>query len=188
MDRIPELVAFSANKRLDIVVNGSPPESALVDVALVTDGFVGARALWRTQTFRELYVTFADPLVIGMAAIAGLIEPVSRREAGGLMVRLAPAANAKLVVRAPIAPGVIDLIGIEEWRRMPPDTPFEPRLKSGSIALDGEREIFFSRHDQVSIKLVENAFRTIDIANVMQFAAHHGLLRSVQSHFAASTT
>jgi hypothetical protein len=40
----------------------------------------------------------------------------------------------------------------------------------------------------VSIKLVENAFRTVDIAGVMQFAAHHGLLRSVQSHFAASTT
>jgi predicted polyphosphate/ATP-dependent NAD kinase len=188
MDRIPELVAFSANKRLDIVVNGSPPEFALVDVALVTDGYVGARALWRTQTFRELYVTFADPLVIGMSAIAGLIEPVSRREAGGLMVRLAPAANARLVVRAPIAPGVIDLIGIDEWQPMPPDTPFEPRLKDGSIALDGEREIFFSRYDQVSIKLVENAFRTVDIAGVMQFAAHHGLLRSVQSHFAASTT
>jgi predicted polyphosphate/ATP-dependent NAD kinase len=188
MHRIPELVAFSANKRLDVVVNGSPPEFALVDVALVTDGYVGARALWRTQTVRELYVTFADPQVIGMAAIAGLIEPVSRREAGGLMVRLTPAANAKLVVRAPIAPGVIDLVGIDEWRRMPPDIPFEPRLKEGSIALDGEREILFSRHDQVSITLVQNAFRTVDIASVMQFAAHHGLLRSVQSHFTASTT
>jgi len=188
MEHIPEHVAFCANKRLDVVVNGLPPEHALVDVALVTDAYVGARALWRTHTFRELYVTFADPQVIGMAGIAGLIEPVSRKEAGGLMMRLAPAANAKLVVRAPIAPGLIDLIGIDEWRRMPADTSFEPCLKEGSIALDGERELFFSRHDQVSIKLVENAFRIVDVAGVMQFAAHHGLLRSEQSHLAEATT
>jgi predicted polyphosphate/ATP-dependent NAD kinase len=179
-ERIPGRVAFSANKRLDVVVNGLRPEQALVDVALVTDGYVGARALWRTHTFRELYVTFADPQVIGMAGIAGLIEPVSRREAGGLMMRLAPAANAKLVVRAAIAPGLIELIGIDEWRRMPADTPFEPRLEEGSIALDGEREISFSRGDQVYIKLIENAFRTVDVAGVMQFAAHHGLLHDEQ--------
>ena len=187
MERIPERVAFSANKRLDVAVNGLPPECALVDVTLVTDGYVGARALWRTQTFRELYVTFADPQVIGMAAIAGLVEPVGRREAGGLMVRLAPAASARLAVRAPIAPGVIDLIGIDEWRRMPAGTPFAPRLAEGSIALDGEREIFFSRNDQVSITLVENAFRTVDVAGVMQFAARHGLLRSAQSRRAEAT-
>jgi predicted polyphosphate/ATP-dependent NAD kinase len=185
---IPERVAFSANKCLDVVVNGLPPEHALVDVALVTDRYVGARALWRTHTFRELYVTFADPQVIGMAGIAGLIEPVRRREAGGLMMRLAPAADAKLVVRAAIAPGLIDLIGIDEWQRMPADIPFKPRLEEGSIALDGEREIFFSRHDQVSIKLVEDAFRTVDVAGVMQFAAHHGLLRSEQSQLAEATT
>jgi predicted polyphosphate/ATP-dependent NAD kinase len=187
IEHIPERVAFSANKRLDVVVNGQRPEHALVDVALVTDGYVGARALWRTHTFRELYVTFADPQVIGMAGIAGLIEPVSRREMGGLMMRLAPAANAKHVVRAPIAPGLIDLIGIDEWRRMPPDTPFAPRLKEGAIALDGEREIFFSRRDQVSVKLVENAFRTVDVAGVMQYAAHHAMLRSKQSHLAEAT-
>jgi predicted polyphosphate/ATP-dependent NAD kinase len=188
MERIPERIAFSANKRLDIVVNGLPPEHALVDVALVSDRYVGARALWRTQTFRELYVTFADPQVIGMAAIAGLIEPVSRREAGGLIVRFAPAESAKLVVRAPIAPGVIDVIGIDEWRRMPPDTPFEPGLEHGSIALDGEREILFSSEDQVSITLVENAFRTVDVGNVLMFAAHHGLLRGMRSQLADSTT
>ena len=188
MEHIPERVAFSANKRLDVVVNGQPAEHALVDVALVTDGYVGARALWRTHTFRELYVTFADPQVIGMAGIAGLIEPVSRRETGGLMMRLAPATNAQLVVRAAIAPGLIDLIGIDEWRRMPADTPFAPRLDEGSIALDGEREIFFSRGDQVSIALVENAFRTVDAAGVMRFAAHHGLLRTKQFHLAEATT
>ncbi len=41
------------------------------------------------ETFRELFVTFAEPEVIGMSAIAGLLEPVKRSEPGGLHVLLA---------------------------------------------------------------------------------------------------
>ena len=56
---------------------------ALVDVVLSHRRFIGARALWRTETFRELYVTFADPEVIGMSAIAGLLEPVAGASRAG---------------------------------------------------------------------------------------------------------
>jgi ATP-NAD kinase N-terminal domain len=74
--RIPADVAFHHNKRIDVSIgDGAVRDVALVDVALVTESYVGARALWRTENFRELYVTFADPAVIGMSAIAGLLEP-----------------------------------------------------------------------------------------------------------------
>ena len=76
MDKVPSRTAFSANKQLVVTVGGER-EIALVDAAVVAERFVGARALWRTDTFRELYVTFADPEVIGMSAIAGLLRPVS---------------------------------------------------------------------------------------------------------------
>jgi predicted polyphosphate/ATP-dependent NAD kinase len=184
MGGIPSESAFLANKRLDVVA-GSCREIALVDVVLVTDGYVGARALWRTETFRELFVTYADPLVIGMAAIAGLIEPVSRREPGGMMVRLAPQERARVVVHAPIAPGLIEAIGIADWRRMPAGIPFVPRLKAGSIALDGERELSFCEREPVSVTLVDDAFRTINVSGAMHFAARHGLLRSMGPRAAA---
>ncbi len=88
--RVPRDIALSFNKRLDVSVDGAPPAIALVDVAIVSDLHVGARALWRTETFRELFVAFADPDVIGMSAIAGLLEPVSRSDPHGLQIAFAP--------------------------------------------------------------------------------------------------
>lgn len=175
---VPRSIAFAPNKTIHVRVDGGPPEIALVDVAIVTDRYVGARALWRTETFRELFVTFADPEVIGMAAIAGLVEPVGREESGGLRLTLAPAAVATTVVRAPIGPGLIEPIGIEEWRRLPAGHAVTPALNAGAIALDGERELFFDAHQNVAVTLHDDAFRTVDVAAVMRFAGARGLMHA----------
>jgi predicted polyphosphate/ATP-dependent NAD kinase len=188
MGRVPRDVALAPNKRLDVVVDGAKRDIALVDVAFVTDRYIGARALWRTETFRELFVSFADPQVIGMSAIAGLIEPVGRYEPGGLMVRLAPVESTKRTVLAPIAPGLIDAVGVDDWQRMPAGIAFVPRLKAGTIALDGEREIFISEGQQVSITLVDAAFYTIDVGRVMRFAAAEGLLHTTERQITAALT
>ena len=89
--RVPPEAAYVPNKRLDVYVNDAERHPALVDVALVAERVVGARALWRPESLRELYVTFADPTVIGLSAIAGFLQPVGRREPGGVMVELGPA-------------------------------------------------------------------------------------------------
>lgn len=174
--RVPANVAFAANKRIDVSVNDGPPEVALVDVALVTERYVGVRALWKPESFRELFVTFADPEVIGMSAIAGLLEPVARGESGGLMVRLGHAASCGTNLHAPIAPGLITPVGVIDWRRMPAGVPFVPEVKAGSIALDGEREISFSTGDRVSLTLRDDAFLTIDVGGCMRHAAQNRLL------------
>jgi predicted polyphosphate/ATP-dependent NAD kinase len=58
--KVPEPEAYLPNKKIVVRINGHE-EIALVDVAVVTERYIGARALWRTETFRELFVTFADP-------------------------------------------------------------------------------------------------------------------------------
>ena len=179
--RIPAAVAFAPNKRFSVSVNeGAVEEIALVDIAIVTERYVGARALWRTETFRELLVTFADPEVIGLSAIAGLLEPVSRREPGGLAVSLAPAEEAPLVLQAPIAPGYLRDIGILGWRRLPAGALHVPGLTAGSIALDGERELAFSERDRVAIRLEEKAFHTVNVGACLHYAAQNGLMHSVR--------
>jgi hypothetical protein len=82
------------------------------------------------------------------------------------------------VLHAPIAPGLVAPIGIEDWRRMPAGVAFQPRLKSGSVALDGEREIYFDEGDPISVTLVPDAFRTVNVSAVMHFAARNGLLQA----------
>ncbi|MCL2427989.1 MAG: NAD(+)/NADH kinase [Alphaproteobacteria bacterium] len=179
LGRVPREIAFTANKTISVAA-GDRTDIALVDAAFVTDGYAGARAVWRMDTLRELFVTFADPEVIGLSAIAGLIEPVSRRSPGGLMVRVAPPRQAPMVIGAPVAPGLIEQVGVADWRRMPAGVPFAPMLTAGSIALDGEREWSFTARDKVSVTLVGDAFRSLDVAAVMKFSAVHGLMRQTQ--------
>jgi len=175
--KVPPAIAFLPNKKLSVRINDNAAEIALVDVALVTERVVGARALWRTETFRELFVTFADPEVIGMSAIAGLLEPVKRLEPGGLHVLLSPVEEARLVLSVPIAPGYMRPIGIQGWEKLAPGAPCGLTIRAGTIALDGERELSFSERDHVSVALEENAFRTINVAAVMNYAACHGLMQ-----------
>jgi predicted polyphosphate/ATP-dependent NAD kinase len=177
MDRIPRRTAFSANKRLVVDVDGER-EIALVDVAVVAERFIGARALWRTETFRELYVTFADPEVIGMSAIAGLLRPVGRHEPFGLRVLLGAGEEAKITLDTPIAPGYVRGIAVRGFARLPPGKSVKPEIDAGTIALDGERELSFSPHDDVSIMLETNAFRTVNVSACMHYAARRGLMRA----------
>ncbi len=122
-----------------------------------------------------MFVTFADPEVIGMSSVAGLLQPVTRRESGGLVVQMRPLQESRYVVRAPIAPGLISPVGVGSWRRMPAGVGLAPQLGAGSIALDGERELSFSERDHVEIILRDRAFRTVNIAGTMDYAARAGL-------------
>jgi predicted polyphosphate/ATP-dependent NAD kinase len=177
--KVPPADAFLSNKKISVKVNGQE-EIALVDVAVVTERYIGARALWRTETFRELFVTFADPEVIGMSAIAGLLTPVTRLEPHGLHVRLAPEDEASIMLDTPIAPGYMRGIGIRDYAPMKPGVAYRPSITDGSIALDGERELSFSRDDDVTITLINDAFRTVNVSACMQYASRHGLMRMKQ--------
>ena len=177
--KVPADIAFLPNKKIVVRVNDKE-EIALVDVAVVTERYIGARALWRTETFRELFVTFADPEVIGMSAIAGLLQPVTRLDGHGLHVRLAPEDEAAILLNTPIAPGYMRGIGISDYTAMQPGVKYKPELTDGSIALDGEREMSFSQKDEVTIELVRDAFKTVNVGACMHYAARHGLMRMTQ--------
>jgi predicted polyphosphate/ATP-dependent NAD kinase len=178
--RVPPKIAFCGNKQLVVQV-GAQREIALVDVAVVTERYVGARALWRTDTFRELFVTFADPEVIGMSAIAGLLKSVSRDDPHGLHVRLDAGPQAKYFVNTPIAPGFMRGIGIRSHALLRAGISKSPEIGAGSIALDGERELSFSEDDDVSITLERKAFRTVNVGACMRYATKKGLMREART-------
>ena len=86
-------------------------------------------------------------------------------------------ADAKIMLDTPIAPGYMREIGIRSYRAMPAKKKFKPEISDGSLALDGERELSFSNKDEVTIELVPNAFRTVNVSACMNYAARHGLMR-----------
>jgi predicted polyphosphate/ATP-dependent NAD kinase len=172
--------ALVPNKMLDISINGGRRRDiALVDAVISSERYIGARALWRTDSLRALYVTYATPEAIGMSAIAGLLHPVGRREPGGRAIEICEdPVRRRLTLHAPIAPGLVRPVGIASWRPMPADQAFRVAQEAGVVALDGERELEFEPGDVVTVTLRENAFRTVDVSRCMQLAAAAGYFRT----------
>lgn len=169
--RVPSELAFVRNKCLEASVNDRTA-IALVDVAVVSDRFVGSRAIWKPDAFRDLFVTFGVPQSIGMSSIVGLLSPVDREVAEGRFVRFCDGAGTTL--RAPIAPGLIEEVCIAEYGAMRPGEIRRPSVRAGSLAFDGEREMTFGEDDDVQVRLKTDAFRTIDVVACMNHAASTG--------------
>ena len=152
MDRVPSRTAFAANKQLVVSrrrrARNRPGRCRRRDRALCRR----PRAVANRDVPRTL-VTFADPEVIGMSAIAGLLEPVSRARAFRAPRQARPGPEARITLATPIAPGYVRGIGVRRFARLPPGKPVAPEIEAGSIALDGERELSFSPQDDVSITL-----------------------------------
>ena len=152
---------------------------AIVDAVVTHDRSVGARALWKPESLYSAYLAFADPQSIGLSAIGGLLQPVGRRDGGGLAVQMAhDDRHALLSLHAPIAPGMVRPVPIASWQRLVADEPVDVSLEAGTIALDGERELAFEHGQRVQMVLRENAFFTVDVTRCMAVAARDGLLRS----------
>jgi predicted polyphosphate/ATP-dependent NAD kinase len=167
---------FRQEKILHIGLNGDPRhDCALVDVSVSSERFLGARALWKSGSVSELFVAFAAPDAVGFSAVAGLLDPIPRHEARGLHLRLTRPEDARLVLDVPLAPGLVVPVGVAESRRLEPDRAVPLAPGSGSIALDGEREIERGPEDRVEVRLSTGGPITIDVEEVMRRAARHGL-------------
>lgn len=170
---VPAATAFMPNKMLEARINDRR-EIALVDIAVVSERFVGTRAIWKTDGFRELFATFGEPGGIGMSAVVGLLAPVKRAAPFGRRIVFDRPGTAPFRLAAPIAPGLIEEIGVELVETIGFDQPLALTTPAGSLAFDGEREATFSERDDVSVTLRGAAFRTVDVAACMAFAAERG--------------
>lgn len=176
--RIAPAEALSPNKLIEVRA-GDQRDIAIVDAVVTHDRSVGARALWKPESLAAAYLAFADPQAIGLSAIGGLLQPVGRRDSGGLAVHMAQdARHALLNLHAPIAPGMVRPIPIASWHRLVAGEAVPVTHPAGTVALDGEREIAFEAGQPVTMTLRENAFFTVDVARCMTVAARDGLLRS----------
>ncbi|WP_067707205.1 ATP-NAD kinase family protein [Erwinia sp. ErVv1] len=177
--RIPAAQALVWNKWLDITLSdgqgATQRDIALVDAAITDERFIGARSVWGSGGLSQLFLSFAEPHTVGLSAIGGLLQPVGRREAGGLQITFGPGGGELL---APVAPGIVDRVAIRSWQRLNVAQPQRPLLREGTLAVDGERELTFGPQHHLTIALRERAFRSLDINACLHFAAAAGLLRA----------
>lgn len=179
--RIPEQIGLRRNKRLLVCeARRGLREIALVDVAVSPLRFVGARAISRAADLAEVFVTFAEPQSIGLSALCGLWLPVTRQEPGGAWMRLDPQSPEALLV--PLAPGLLQGCGVLAAGRLEPGVAHPLALSSGTLALDGEREIEFNPQDRPTVTLDAGGPLSIDVDAVLAYVAQQRLLGIGREH------
>ena len=163
--------AGAARRRSSSSAPGRRPDLALVDVAVSRERFVGARALWRHEALRELFVAFADPGAVGLSSVAGQLAPMAR--GGGPRAARAPRAAIRRRPRSPSgrARARARQAGRDrELRAARAGRRVTLAPGAGTLALDGEREIERSGDDGATVRLAAGPLR-IDVDAVMRAAA-----------------
>ena len=161
------------SKRIDIYVDSELHDDALVDAAVSTQMFVGARAVWDTSTLHAMFLTRAEPASIGLSSIGSRLTPVSIDDQYGLYIRMdgKPGSNAT-TVRAPVAPGTVSDVDIMDWRKIMPGEQIEIDLHQGTIALDGEREVELLPNQKVHAQLSTDGPWVVDVPHAMMLLAN----------------
>ncbi len=149
--------------------DGSNDDLALVDLALMEGRFTGSRAVWDPALLRALIACIAEPAVVGLSSIAGLLHPVDRRSPGGVHVVL----GGRSVVRAPLAPGMFFDVGYASATFLALGAPVVLQ-GPGVVSFDGERDRLLGDGDSVTVRLRADGPLVIDVDAAIAAAAAAG--------------
>jgi ATP-NAD kinase N-terminal domain len=164
--------------RLDVEFGGRAT-IALVDLAVVRDGWVGTHAIWDPDLLVEAIVTRSDPTVPGMAGVAGTVHPLGEGELQALHLRFDRSGTPVL---APLGPGQLVPVRVGSWHTLGPGvTVVMPDRRAGAtspviLAFDGEREITLESDETAEVRLVADGPRVLDAAALLRQVASEGRL------------
>ena len=154
-------------KCIELLCNGEQFDVALIDAIVVRDEMIASRALWKTDSFYQVFLSQCSPESIGISSIGGQLHPVSRDDPMGLNVCFDKDAQ-KLTV--PLAPGLMGKVGIRSFETMDIGREIEIPIDRGVIAVDGEREIELKPGNHYSARLSWNGPRLIDTHKILHDA------------------
>ncbi len=139
------------SKVLHIYRNGEPVDLALVDLAVATDGVIGARAIWEVNRISELFLTRAHPWSIGLSAIGGMLHPLDAYSPSGLHLVFGDGGQT---VQAPIGPGLFATLHVRQVQTLTPNQRMPLHLeRQVALAFDGERDMTAGPGDNLEIML-----------------------------------
>lgn len=167
-------MAVRPSKKLVIYKNGQPADIALIDAVMLNSGFIGSRAMWEAANLRQAVITRGEAHNIGIASIAGNLEPVGIAEKKGMVIEFAPERKD---IFAPIAPGLIVPVGIKSHRLIKTGESLRVTCLPCLIALDGEREVEVKEGDEIYIKLTMEGPKVVDVKETLCTAVGMGYSR-----------
>ena len=163
---------------LEVSIDGTARDIALVDVAVSTHQFIGARALWDIDTITELFLARTEADAIGLSAIGARLRPSDDSEDSAVHVAIGPGCKN---VDAPIAPGVVTTVPVAAWNVMNIGEPVEVGLRPCTIALDGERALSVGAEHSAQVTLRDTGPLVVDVERAIREATRLGVFAGVQT-------
>ena len=156
---------------LEVAINGKAADMALIDAVVCDDLYVASRAVWDMNKVRMVIVTQRVAAQIGFMALAGNLPKSGSPRYGGMVIETDPQSPPVL---APIAPGLIQPVGVRRYAHLDFDEQVELPAGRGTIALDGEREIVMRSQDCIVACLRATGPRVVQPQKTLALAAEQG--------------
>ncbi|MCS7241073.1 NAD(+)/NADH kinase [Candidatus Caldatribacterium sp.] len=154
---------------------------ALVDVVFVTKHALGTKAVWEPETICFIAVTQSSPLTIGLSAVVGQLVRIVPEERRGACVWIGESGRSVL---APLAPGLVREVLVEECRLLEIGDVVEIPEGSGALALDGEREILVRPGERWWVRLEGDGPVRADMVRILELSCERGEWCGKGSHHA----
>ncbi len=163
---LPVTESCKRSKKINIYVNGKFTDISLVDVAVTTQMFLGARAVWEPKVIDSVFLTRAEPLSIGLSSIGAKLKTIYIDDPEGLAINFT--GKPKVIISAPVAPGIVEKLNISSWYQMKPNDFHSINIQNGTVALDGEREVELLPDKRVEVALDINGPYVVDVETVLK--------------------
>lgn len=154
-------------------------DTALIDLAISNRDFIGSRALWEPESIIEIVLSQAVPGNTGISAIGAALMPTTPEEDTGLHLKL---GHGGISVKAPMVPGLISTIGVQECTPIKFGEQIKCKYPSGTVALDGERTLNFKGDATLGITLTRNGPTLVNVRKALHKASLGGVF-SIRNTF-----
>lgn len=172
---------------LGVRVENDYEDIALIDVAVTTDRFLGARAVWDIDRVKELFLSGSRDDSIGLASIGARLrpDPKDRLVHCGMHIRLGPGGTT---VSAPIAPGMIIPVDVRNWSDLLVGESVEIDTSQGTLALDGERSMATQKGGSAVVRLRNDGPVVVSVERSLREATSAGVFTRTQNPQSLITT
>ena len=163
---------ITKDKRIEIYKDDKLIDIALIDAVISRDIFIGSKAIWDMNSIDKIIVTRGHPASIGFSSLVGCKKIIYPEDNFGACVDINLNDG---IIKAPIAAGVVEEISVGELKILALDEGYEFTADNrGTIALDGEREVEFSKGQKFIFKIRRTGPYHVDVIKALETAQLNG--------------
>lgn len=164
--------------RLEILVDESPVDMALIDVVASNQTWIGARALWQPDHLREVVLSRIEIAAMGIASLGGMLFPEACEGCSGAAITIGGATSAPRSVTFPFGPGLLRDVPIATARLISHGETVPLASGPCTLACDGEREIeILDSGARLAVRLDPCGPRVVDVEAALLAGARAGVFQ-----------